>query len=593
MLHRRLLLKSLAAVGIGTPVFHRALVALQEQEGDDSDRLSAELIKQAEWVSEIELSDEEREQVARQVDQTRRQNRLLREVDLDDTPPALHFQTLSSPPASVTIRRGLGPIESAVGELPESDEAIAFLPVTELSGFVRRRQLTSTRLTKIYLERLKKYSPMLRCVVNLTEERALEQAARADRELAAGVYRGPLHGIPWGAKDLIGVPGYPTSWGIPYLADQRVETQATVAERLEAAGAVLVAKLSLGALAMGDKWFGGLTRNPWDARIGSSGSSAGSASATVAGLVGFSLGSETLGSILSPSIRCGATGLRPTFGRVSRYGCMPLSWSMDKIGPICRSTEDCALVFAAIHGADGKDLTARDFDFQWPPHAEVAGMRIGYSPRGRQPVDEREDLQLLRELGCELVEMELPREIPLRALTPIIDVEGAAMFDQLLRAGHTDGWNTWTNTFRAAQFISGVDYVRYQRVRTKLMHLFEAFLAPVDAIVNMNDLVHTNFTGHPSVVFPRGYREQEGVFRPQSTVLTGHLNQDERILALAHACQSRLDAHLQRPPLDRWLADYEQGTLDPPPEEETKPAGEASQGAEKESGGGNGSGGRN
>ena len=317
---------------------------------------------------------------------------------------------------------------------------------------------------------------------------------------------------------------------------------------------------------MGDKWFGGLTRSPWNARIGSSGSSAGSASAVIAGLAGFTIGTETLGSILSPSRRCGASGLRPTFGRVSRHGCMPLSWSMDKVGPICRSMEDCALVFGEIHGTDGEDLTVADHPFSWPKRENFANLRVGYTRRSR-PIEEREDLNLLRELGCQLIEVNLEHEFQVQTLTNIINVEGASMFDELLREGQTEGWNAWTNIFRSAQYISGVDYLRYQRVRTKVMKWFEARLKDVDVLCNVRDIYISNLAGHPSAVFPRAYRERDGVKVPVSMVLTGHLNQDDRLLALASACQSRLDAHLQRPPLDQWLEKFEAGTLDEKEEE--------------------------
>ena len=270
---------------------------------------------------------------------------------------------------------------------PGSAEELAFLPVTELSSLIRSRQISSIELTKLYLDRLKRFDPLLKCVVTFTEDLALKQAAQADQEIAAGKYRGPLHGIPWGAKDLIAYPGYPTTWGATPFKDRVIDVKATVAARLEEAGAVLVAKLSLGALAMGDQWFGGRTRSPWDPRTGSSGSSAGSASAVAAGLVGFAIGSETLGSIVSPCRACGASGLRPTFGRVSRHGCMTLSWSMDKLGPIARSIEDCALVFDAIHGADGLDWAAVDQPFDWPPRSRSAASRSATSrsrPAGRR-----------------------------------------------------------------------------------------------------------------------------------------------------------------------------------------------------------------
>ncbi len=287
--------------------------------------------------------------------------------------------------------------------------------MTELASLIRDRQVSSIELTKLYLDRLKRFDPLLKCVVTFTEDLALKQAAQADQEIAAGHYRGPLHGIPWGAKDLIAYPGYPTTWGATPFKDRVIDVKATVAARLEEAGAVLVAKLSLGALAMGDQWFGGRTRSPWDPRTGSSGSSAGSASAVAAGLVGFAIGSETLGSIVSPCRACGASGLRPTFGRVSRHGCMTLSWSMDKLGPIARSIEDCALVFDAIHGADGLDWAAVDQPFEWPPKVALDRLKVGYIEQPNRPAENREELKILRKLGFELVPITLPEELPIGA----------------------------------------------------------------------------------------------------------------------------------------------------------------------------------
>ncbi|MEM7457221.1 MAG: amidase [Planctomycetota bacterium] len=578
MINRRQLLTTLTSTGIGTAVFHKAVVALAQ---DDEDKLNAEMLQQAEWVSGIELTDEQRDEivdaVARDVDQIEK----LREIELTaDVGPALHFHTISAEKKLDSVERVSQTISTTVRVLPESDEEIAFLPVHELSWLIRTGKISSVDLTKIYIDRLKKYSPMLRCMVTLTEELAMEQAERADRELQQGIYRSPLHGIPWGAKDLISVPGYPTTWGIPHYKDRVLDDTATVAARLEEAGAVLIAKLSLGALAMGDMWFEGMTRNPWNPRVGSSGSSAGSASAVVAGLVGFTLGSETLGSILSPSIRCGSTGMRPTFGRVSRYGCMPLSWSMDKIGPICRSVEDCALVFDAIHGADGRDLTANNYAFSWPTDLNVSGLRVGVlklpedtdeesgggetdSPEDGGNEKEIDPLAILQEMGCELVEIELPSEFSYYSLTNVISVEGASVFDQLLRDGHTEGWNAWDGIFRSAQYISAIDYLRYQRLRTKLMHDFEASIKDVDFLCNMNDLVHTNLTGHPSVVMPLRYRDsRQGGKRIVPVVFTGHLNDDARLLSLSHAFQQRIDAHLQAPPLDEWLGKFDAGELD-------------------------------
>jgi Asp-tRNA(Asn)/Glu-tRNA(Gln) amidotransferase A subunit family amidase len=558
-LTRRQILGVLTASGIGTEFFRRSAASLIST----MDEFSVDSIKQAEWITGLELTDEQREEILSKVADRGRQLEGLRETSLSyDVPMAIEFAPTSGIPQLAQLKRVAVPMEPEEIVLPGSDEEIAFLSVSQLSNLIRTKLLTSMRLTSIYLDRLKKYGGMLRCVVNLTEELAIKQATRADEEIATGLYRGALHGIPWGAKDLIAVEGYPTTWGIPHHENRELPNTATVARRLAEAGAVLVAKLSLGALAQGDQWFGGKTRSPWNPRIGAHGSSAGSASATVAGLVGFSLGSETLGSILSPAIRCGASALRPTFGRVSRDGCMPLSWSMDKIGPICRSIEDCALVFDAIHGADGKDSTAGNYPFQWPSRAEIAGTKIGYAKRGSESVDEREDLSLLRSLGCELVEIELPKNIPFGALFSIIDVEAASVFDDLLRAGHTEGFNSWDESFRSAQYVSAVDYVRIQRYRTLLMQQFEASITGVDFFVNMRDLVYTNFTGHPSVVLPIGYRDREDSRSPRPIVLSGHLNDDERLLKLANQVQALITAHDDHPSLDPWLEKFASETLD-------------------------------
>ena len=569
MLDRRELLSTLSAVGIGSAVFHRSLAALSQ------DGITAESIKQAEWISGLELEDEQRDEILQSVQRAAAGLAGLRSVKLTaDVPMAIHFAPTHKYKTVDELPRVAKPIvKNESVELPDNDRDIAFLPVHSLGELVREKKISSVRLTKIYLERLKKYEPLLRNVVTMTEELAMKQAQAADEEIAAGKYRGPLHGIPWGAKDLIAVKGYPTSWGIPHYKDRELENTATVAQRLEDAGAVLVAKLSLGALANGDKWFGKMTRCPWDPKRGSSGSSAGSACSVVAGLVGFTLGSETLGSIISPSRRCGASSLRPTFGRVSRDGCMPLSFSLDKIGPICRSIEDCALVFDAIHGWDGKDQTANSYEFDWPSKHDLTGLKVGYRKSRRRPDDEREDLKVLKELGCELVEVELPTDIPLRPLTSIITIEAGCVFDDLLRAGHTEGWNTWDEDFRAANYVSAVDYVRIQRVRSLLIDKFEAAIADVDVLVNVGDLVHTNFTGHPSVILPTGYRESGEGKAPLTTVLTGKLNEDEKLLAIAQKFQAKFTAHNEHPDLDPWVKKFEAGTLDEDEKDESKKEG--------------------
>ncbi|MCH7721201.1 MAG: amidase, partial [Planctomycetes bacterium] len=373
---RRRVLQLLAGLGVGTGVFGRALASMS----DDQPQVTDEMIRQAEWIASVQFNDDERRLMLEGVNEAVGDYARLREVAIDNgVPPALSFFPTDSRGSDGPRQAGsVRPWESAAPVRPGSDDVLAFAPVTELAALVRRRQVSSVELTRLYLERLRRYDPLLHCVITYMEEAALRQAQRADREIAAGRYRGPLHGIPWGAKDLLSVAGQRTTWGAkPYEQQVRSET-ATVVDRLEQAGAVLVAKLAVGALAWGDVWYGEKTRNPWDPEQGSSGSSAGPASATTAGLVGFSLGTETWGSIVSPCTKCGATGLRPTFGRVSRFGCMALSWSMDKIGPIARSVEDCALVFGAIHGRDGLDHDAVDRPFSWPMTRNLRTLRVGY-----------------------------------------------------------------------------------------------------------------------------------------------------------------------------------------------------------------------
>ncbi len=570
---RRALLKVLGAVGVGTPTFQRALAAqVQEQTG----KVTPAMIQQAEWIAGLELTDDERQATVRALQQSLGSFEALRKVALSrDVPPALRFHPeLAEAPTStppVPVRRNQAvPTETRPPRRPDSDEALAFLPVVELAALVRTGQVSSLDLTTLYLARLKRFDPMLKCVVTLTEERALKQAARADAELAAGRYRGPLHGIPWGAKDLIAVPGYPTGWGAPKFKDQTFDTAATVAARLDEAGAVLVAKLSLGALAMGDKWYGGMTRSPWDPRRGSSGSSAGSASAVAAGLVGFALGSETLGSIVSPCRACGANGLRPTFGRVSRAGCMPLAWSLDKIGPITRSVEDTALVLDAIHGADGVDPTAVDRPFAWPPSRDVLGLKIGYFELKSRPTAERPELKVLRDLGATLVPIELPKDLPAQALTTMLNAEAATLFDDLTREHVTEGLNTWPATFRQGQFIPAVEYLRAARVRTLLQRAMGALFESVDLYVgNGEDLVITNFTGHPTVVLPDRFEDQNGRQGPVSLLFTGRLYDESTLLGVAHAYQQATEAHLRRPPLETFLAEHEKAQA----EEKAKSAG--------------------
>jgi Asp-tRNA(Asn)/Glu-tRNA(Gln) amidotransferase A subunit family amidase len=455
--------------------------------------------------------------------------------------------------------------------LPDDEEAIAFLPAVELGRHVRDRRISSRELTALYLDRLRRFDPQLQCVVTLTEERALEAAERADAEIERGLWRGPLHGVPWGAKDLLAVRGYPTTWGAGPYRDQAIDEDATVVRRLDEAGAVLVAKLTLGELAWGDVWFGGTTKNPWKLDQGSSGSSAGPAAAVAAGLVGFAIGSETWGSIVSPSTRCGVTGLRPSFGRVSRHGAMALSWSMDKLGPLCRSVEDCALVLEAIHGADGLDPTAVDRPFAWDAELDQGRLRVGYlrSLFEREPEPEEDEdparlreahaldlevLEVLRSLGIELSPVELPR-LPVGSLSFILSAEAAAAFSELTLSNRDDELvrqvdQAWPNELRKARTIPAVEYLHANRVRTLLMRETARAFAEVDVVVapsfTGDTLLLTNLTGHPAVVVPDGFTA-DGT--PTSITFLGRLYGEAETLVVARAYQEATGFHLRHPVL--------------------------------------------
>ncbi|MCA8953117.1 MAG: amidase, partial [Planctomycetes bacterium] len=397
---------------------------------------------------------------------------------------------------------------------PASDVGLAFATVDELASLLRQKLVTSVELTELALQRLAKFDPTLHCVVSLLEEHARERAERADDELSRGVDRGPLHGIPFGAKDLFGWPGTFTTFGARPFAEFAWDVRATALQKLHDAGAVLVAKLSLGALAMGDLWYGGRTRNPYDPERGSSGSSAGPCAAVAGGLVPFALGTETLGSIVSPCRACGIAGLRPTFGSVSRHGAMPLSWTMDKVGPIARSAVDAALVFDAIRGRDGHDPAARDTAFDWRRGRGVAGLRFGIVQQDDFP-SRTEDLafvEWLRAAGAEPKPVSLP-DAPYRSMLLMLDAEAAAAFDDFLRQGLADqlpgqGANDWPNSFRASRTIPAVEYVQAARARARLIADMDRALADVDVLVapthQGSTLVATNLTGHPTYVLPVG-----------------------------------------------------------------------------------------
>jgi len=546
---RRDLFAAAAGLGVGTATFHRALAA---QAPDFPTTVTPEMVRNAEWVAGLELTDDQRRQVAAGLTNAMRGSAALHRAAVgNDVPPALHF--LPDPGRPAVGPRGSAAFAPPATDRPAGDDDLAFLPVTKLAALLRDKKVSSTDLTKLCLARLKTYDPALKCVVNLTEELALKQAAEADRELAAGTPRGPLHGVPWVAKDLIAYPGYRTTWGAAPFREQTIDTKATVADRIDRAGGVLVAKVTLGALANGDRWFGGMTRNPWNVRQGSSGSSAGSASAVAAGCAGYGIGSETWGSIVSPSTRCGVTGLRPTFGRVSRHGCMALSWSMDKLGPLARSVEDCALILSVIHGHDGLDPTAVTHPFTWPSPRPVKELRVGFFENGTSDAVKK----VLTDLGVRLVPFRLPAGLPVAALSVILDVEASAAFDDLTRAGTTEGLNSWPATFRRGRFIPAVDYLRAQRVRTVLMKQMAAAMTDVDVYVGSPDSgLLTNLTGHPVVCLPNGLtRGADGVEVPTSLTFTGRLWGEAELLAVARAYQDATGHHLRRPDMTKVTAE--------------------------------------
>ncbi len=482
-----------------------------------------------------------------------------------DAMPLYFSPQLPGAEAVPAVKRSYTFDDAAVPERPADLESLAFWPVAQLALLLRSGQVSSLELTEMYLARLQRYGTQLECVVTLTVELARQQARCADDELARGIWRGPLQGIPWGAKDLLATQGYPTTWGATPWREQMLDVDATVVQRLEQAGAVLVAKLTLGALANGDVWFGGMTRNPWNLEEGSSGSSAGPAAATAAGLVGFAIGSETHGSIVSPSARCGATGLRPTFGRVSRHGAMTLSWSMDKLGPICRSVEDCALVLTAIYGPDGHDMTVTDVPFHWQPGRGLEGLRLGYVPEAFAPKEAGPDddesvrendinvLATLRALGAELQPVSLPPD-DLDSMMVVLLAETAAAFDEMTRKNVDDllkrqDDSAWPNQLRAARFIPAVEYIQANRYRMQLMQQMDSLMQQIDVLVTPcfagNVLPLTNLTGHPALVLPNGFNAAGS---PTSISFIGGLNREAELLNVAQAYQAATGFHRQHPP---------------------------------------------
>ena len=555
---RRSFMAYFSSIGLGSTALPAVLWEQQQEEGP----ITVDTLVDAEAMIGLEFTDEERQLMVSGLNSNLRRYQALREVAItNDVVPAIRFDpvlaghSLPQPISSIPRRTRPGLVTR-----PTRLEDVAFWPLVGLAELIRTRQVTSVELTEMYISRLVRYGPTLECLITMTEDLAMRQARRADAEIRRGLYRGPLHGIPWGAKDLLAEDEYKTTWGAKPYEDQHLEYDATVVKRLEEAGAVLMAKLTLGALAQGDVWFGGRTRNPWNTEQGSSGSSAGPASATVAGLVGFSIGSETLGSIVSPSTRCGATGLRPTFGRVSRAGAMALSWSMDKLGPICRTVEDCALVFDAIYGPDGKDPTVVETPYVWDASVPLATLRIGYVKSAFEDTESRTHQfdapapDVLRRLGADLIPIEMPSDLPISAMRIILTAEAGAAFDELTRSGRDDllvrqNRGAWPTTFRRARMIPAVEYIQANRVRTMLMGEMEATLAGIDVFITPsyanNVLLITNLTGHPAISVPNGFQENGS---PVSISFIGRLFAEDRLLVAAKAYQDATGFHTKHPP---------------------------------------------
>ena len=557
MLDRRRFLAAFSGMGLSSTLLPGVLWAL----ADGKTEITEAMIEQAAAIADVPIPAEYHKTMLESLNDHAKNfeeiyklhipNSVAPALLFDPVLPSAKFETQKRP-----IKISVAPSIAARG-VPKNLDDVCFASARELAELVRTKKVSSVALTQMYLERLKRYDPQLHFVVTLTEERALSKAKEADGDLMAGKYRGSLHGLPWGAKDLLAVAGYRTTWGAGGFEEQKFDEDATVVKRLDAAGAVLVAKLSLGALAMDDRWFGGKTRNPWNPAQGSSGSSAGSAAAVAAGCVAFAIGSETLGSISSPSTRCGCTGLRPTFGLVPRTGAMALSWSMDKLGPICRSVEDTALVLDAIYGPDEQDRAVKPAAFNWNAELDWKKLRVGFlkddfekpfdqeeppskpeaelSPEERKKRDEqrarrderraqveydrkfqRAAIAKLQAMGVKLEPVALPK-FPYDAMVPLLDAEAAAAFDELTRTGRDrllteQGPDDWPTTFRAARFIPAVEYIQANRARTLAMEAVSKAFENFDVIVaptNSQQLVVTNLTGQPALILPNGFRGED------------------------------------------------------------------------------------
>lgn len=526
--------------------------------GSLAQSVTKENIENAETIIGLNFTEAERDSMIESLDEQLDNYKNIRKLNIkNNIPPAILFNPI---PAGFVLPEEKHPVvfsSYSYVKMPADKNELAFYSVGELGELIRTKQITSTELTKFFIERLEKYNPVLHCVITFTEGRALQQAKLMDEEIAAGKYRGILHGIPFGVKDLLSTKDYKTTWGAVPFKDQLIPEDAAIITRLEDAGAVLCAKLSMGALAWGDVWFDAMTRNPWDTTKGSSGSSAGSASSVSAGLLPFAIGTETWGSIVSPSTVCGTTGLRPTYGRVSRTGAMALSWSMDKIGPICRTVEDLAIVFNSIYGKDGIDQTLYDVPFNYNPLIDIKNLKVGYL---KSDFDKEYDFHLndsltlakFKQLGIKLIPIELP-EIPVNDFAFILSAEAAAVFDELTRSNKDSLLvrqikNAWPNVFRASRLIPAVEYINANRIRFILIQEMEKLMQDIDIYIapswEGDNLLLTNLTGHPCVVLPNGFSENG---TPTSITFIGRLFDEARLIAFAKVYQDATGFHKKHP----------------------------------------------
>jgi Asp-tRNA(Asn)/Glu-tRNA(Gln) amidotransferase A subunit family amidase len=563
---RRSFLAYFSSLGLSSTLLPGVLWAKVEEQKPE--RISKEMLRAAASVAGVQFTEPQFDRMLKEVNENLSKYEEIRKVELDNSvAPPLYFNPIVPGMKIERTKRAFRMSEAPKLSRPHNLEEVAFWPATHLAVLIRTKQVSSEELTQMYLGRLKRYNPKLLCAVTITEDLALQQARKADREIASGHYRGPLHGIPYGIKDLAAVRGYPTTWGAAPFKDRVIDRDATVVSRLHEAGAVLVAKLATGELALDDVWFGGQTKNPWDLSMGSQGSSAGPASATAAGLVGFSIGTETGGSIVEPSGICGVTGLRPTAGRVSRWGFMTLTWSLDKIGPMCRSVEDCAVVLNTIQGPDDRDFSVLDIPFNWDANLDIRKLRVGYlkgafSNTRQTPQVEANDaaaLAKLRGMGIELVEIALPQHADLDIGTIIYGEGNAALKDPIeTRPENLVRQDRVTNQ-HALRLLPAVEYLNANRIRTLLMEEMARVMAGIDVyvvpfdysdytpnpIASLNTSV-TNLTGNPCVVLPHGFNEKGN---PTSLTFVGKLFGEAEMLAVARAYQNATGWNLKHPSL--------------------------------------------